>query len=346
VHSANKDSASLFPIFQTGKYGYIDSSGVIVIPPQFARAKAFSEGLAAVAIPNAEAIVDKYGQRLQPLKWGFIDETGEIVIPPRFSEVGRFSEGLAWVEAFSQRSQSEFGLDEHGYIDRSGKIVIPTTLSFLFEPHGVDDGQADFKDGLALIKQGGKYGFIDKTGRRLPWPNLDEARAFSEGLAMVRIGDKYGFVDTAGRLALKPQFDYATSFAEGLALVRVGDEWRYINTSGETVLIPEYSQPSPFSEGLALVTTERGRGYINTEGDLVIEIGALGPAGAFSDGMAMVGNGPKTGYIDKSGRMIVEPQFAWAEPFSGGLARVHPTGSMTEYSYIDRTGKLVWQSSL
>lgn len=78
--------------------GYIDTTGRVVIEPQFTRAGDFSEGLAPVRI---------YG------KYGFIDRTGKIVIEPRFVFAGKFSRGLAYVA-------TETGV---GYIDKSGKIV-------------------------------------------------------------------------------------------------------------------------------------------------------------------------------------------------------------------------------
>ena len=57
---------------------------------------------------------------------------------------------------------------------------------------------APFSDGLAAVKIGdfntGKAGLIDKTGRIVINPQLDDVGFFSEGLAQVRIGDKWGFI--------------------------------------------------------------------------------------------------------------------------------------------------------
>ena len=71
------------PIQQNGKWGYIDSTGKIVIKPQFVSAEEFSEGLAAIE--------NEHG------KHGFIDESGAIVIEPKFDNWTDFSEGLAAV---------------------------------------------------------------------------------------------------------------------------------------------------------------------------------------------------------------------------------------------------------
>jgi WG containing repeat len=56
----------LFPIYESGKIGFIDRTGKITIEPRFDEIfVGFSEGLAPVRIGK---------------KWGFIDQTGKIAI--------------------------------------------------------------------------------------------------------------------------------------------------------------------------------------------------------------------------------------------------------------------------
>ena len=49
-------------------------------------------------------------------------------------------------------------------------------------------------NGHAWVKQGKKYGFIDKTGAEAIACKYDEAKDFSESLAAVKQGKKWGFV--------------------------------------------------------------------------------------------------------------------------------------------------------
>jgi uncharacterized lipoprotein YddW (UPF0748 family) len=44
-------------------------------------------------------------------------------------------------------------------------------------------------------------------------PQYDQADSFSEGLARVKIGDKWGYIDTKGKFVIQPQFDEANSFS-------------------------------------------------------------------------------------------------------------------------------------
>ena len=53
------------------------------------------------------------------------------------------------------------------------------------------------------------------------------------------------------------------------------------------------------------------------------------------------------GYVDKTGTMVISPrQCAGAGPFSGGVAALTGPGGVSGSqtpSYIDKTGKVIWQ---
>jgi hypothetical protein len=59
--------------------------------------------------------------------------------------------------------------------------------------------------------------------------------SFSNGLARVRIGHKYGFVNTQGEVVIKADFLAAENFEDGLCYVETANTVGYINSSGEYV---------------------------------------------------------------------------------------------------------------
>lgn len=63
-------SDGLFPAKRDEKWGYVNSAGNFVIPPQFERAEPFSEGYAAVSTD---------GEKL-----GYINKEGKMVIEPKY----------------------------------------------------------------------------------------------------------------------------------------------------------------------------------------------------------------------------------------------------------------------
>jgi hypothetical protein len=62
-----------------------------------------------------------------------------------------------------------------------------------------------FGEGLAAIKVGGKWGYIDKGGRIVINPQFDSVGLFSEGLADVGLGGRHGSIDKTGRYVWNPQ---------------------------------------------------------------------------------------------------------------------------------------------
>ena len=105
-----------------------------------------------------------------------------------------------------------------------------------------------------------------KTGIFVINPQFDDTRPFSEGLAAVRIGDEWGFIDTTGSYVINPQFDIAGRFFEGLAAVRIGDDetgkWGFIDTTGSVVINPQFDDARPFSDGLAVASISGRYGFI------------------------------------------------------------------------------------
>ena len=122
----------------------------VVIDFEYAEARDFHEGLAAVKSNDA---------------WGYIDSLGRMVLPfvYRVPEAGPFSEGVAFVG--------------DRYIDPDGKPVFGDAT---FE------GGLPFSQGFAAVQHGGLWGFIDMTGRFAIAPSFEAAGSFSQGLAPVR----------------------------------------------------------------------------------------------------------------------------------------------------------------
>jgi hypothetical protein len=102
------------------KYGYVDRSGNLTIPPTFAMAYTFTEGLAVVIDKNH--------------KYGFIDQLGRFSINPKYNLSFGFVNGLARVSygkfpgeglAFDSPELARVPIYEGiwGYVDKTGKEV-------------------------------------------------------------------------------------------------------------------------------------------------------------------------------------------------------------------------------
>jgi hypothetical protein len=354
---ASNNFEDYFPIQQDGKVGFIDKTGKIVIAPQFDSASnedgiVFSEGLAAVKVSD---------------KWGYIDKSGKFVIPPKFKQESAptlFYEGLAQVLIKESIIEKSVGSDKSqkyivreevlGFIDRSGEFV--ESLKFIKE-------KTKFSEGLAKVRAGDKFGYVDKTGKFVSEDRFAEAEDFKEGLAAVKLEAsgsfteneaykfKYGFIDKTGKFVIKPQFGSAESFSEGLAGVSLGDKSGYIDKTGKIVIAPKFDETYSFSEGLAKVVAGGKSGFIDAKGKLTIGLrfshsgfgNSINYRG-FKEGLAVVEVNNKSGYIDRTGKIIIAPQYNYGSDFNGGVATVFTGGEndTPKMSYIDKTGKVIW----
>src|SRR6266404_4997386 len=280
----------LRPIQQDGKWGYIDSTGKIVVKPQFAWAEEFSEGLAAFENEDGKhGYIDETGRVVIAPKfdnwtefseglaavsvdfeWGYIDKTGKWAIPPHFT-VGRpFSDGLALVGvALNGKVSFPPGPQKHVFIDKTGKVVIDAKDDIL---------NGTFSEGVGTVQFITNHGvnavLIDRTGKVIVSVQEIETDGFSEGLTAAKKNSKWGYIDTSGRFAIEPQYEEAHAFSEGLAAVLIGEKWGFIDHSGRVVISPRYGigsdrQHHDFSEGFALVYFQDKCCYIDKLGKFV-----------------------------------------------------------------------------
>jgi len=64
------------------KFGYIDTSGKMIIKPKFEAAENFAHGLARVAVFGKENIVDPHGNKNKVVKYGYVNSTGKYIWKP------------------------------------------------------------------------------------------------------------------------------------------------------------------------------------------------------------------------------------------------------------------------
>ena len=144
------------------------------------------------------------------------------------------------------------------FIDRTGKTVPvpPVPRQFKGRP-----SWGEFSEGLAQVseprsvgvRQWGKMGYEDETGKVVIQLQCDSAGYFSEGLEPVEIGEKWGFINRTGETVIPLQYALAHSFSEGLAWVAVDGKIGFIDQTGKMVISPQYDEAEDFHQGVAKV---------------------------------------------------------------------------------------------
>ncbi len=351
-----------FVVFKSGKHGYINQEGTLVIPITLEGTYVlhFSEGVVSFPErvkpePAKIPYADKNGKlRNHPQeKWGFIDTSGAVVITPQFDGVAEFSEGLAAV-AFdtdqTNRSCMDCDLNQRwGFVDKLGKTVIQAKYH----------AASSFSEGLAAVMNDeGKWGYINTEGELVIPFSFEMAWPFSEGLGPVATNKQFGYIDKQGSFVIKPQYAIAGKFSEGLAAVRMGGKtghmilgpaggtWTFIGKDGKKrIKLPGKTQHAgDFAEGLAAIQIDDHCGYVSTAGAIAISP-TFSLCEDFSEDLADVLSNGKWQYIDKKGQVVLDVPYDDVRPFRNGLAAVgeDSSGPAAKVGYIDKHGKQIWK---
>jgi hypothetical protein len=233
------------------KWGYIDTTGAVVIEPRFDSAEPFSEGMAVIEVDG---------------NWGYIDTAGGFVIEPRyFLDMGGgrrhrsapsargFSEGLAAVRTGTT----------WGYINRAGAFVIAPQFD---EAGFFDGGVARVR--LGRTRQTWLITWVDGAGRLLWDPRqlaaagpgiapLDTSLLAGPGSLVERVAVMVARLEAAeaGTLRvdlppdqLTPQLDHAAAQL-GRHLEASPDDVRALILSARLARLRDVLQPMVWSAG-------------------------------------------------------------------------------------------------
>lgn len=271
-----------------------------------------------------------------------INKKGERIDTFRepFREVEGFKEGLAIVETTS-------GVNY--FINEKGEIVL-----------GPFREASSFCCGLALIKDNDlknlKYKYIDKKGNlAFGDKSFDEALPFSpEGLAAVREGNNWFFINTRGEKAFKGNFLWAEPFSEGYAAVQFDvlksifkissseKSWAFVDTKGRKKLERKFEGAVGFYDGFGKVRRDGKDLVINKDGKIILNK-PLRFAFVHQawHGLVLVNEKMyKNYFINREGQNAFGEEYTEAIPFMGGLARVKQNGV---WYFMDKKGRKLGQ---
>jgi len=216
------------------KYGYIDSTGKVVIDFKYLGAGYFKAGLAPVIIEYNE---NDYSQS----KWGYINTNGDVILPGVYYSASEFFESSDgnYYAYIGYPTPSDLAT-----INLKGELVEPTVYDT--NQYGL------FSDGLKIFPESNiandisnlnvKKGYIDETGKIVISPQWGFVTAFKNGVAIVGNGEPdsvfpttYGIIDKKGNYILPLQskvclFDsmHEGFSDDGFMIARVEDSYGLI----------------------------------------------------------------------------------------------------------------------
>lgn len=275
----------LIALTKNNKYGFIDTSGKVVIPFMYDKISPFSNGIAKVW----------NGYRIM----SYINNKGKEIIPSCFVPGDEydfrsyFNKHIIRAEDSVQRVFDLTGketavlyynkmheLDENeksfcvlknnrwGSLDSNFQVKIPLEYESL---------ESIFPN-ILLARKDNKVGFISHQGKVIypftfDWvEKLQDGDMFGRGLAKVALIDnKIGLINSRGKLIVPVLYDEINPFSCGLALVKRNNKYGFVNIKGKEVIAPIYDRATSFSDNVAEVTLKGETYQIDTLGNRIEE---------------------------------------------------------------------------
>ncbi|OBR65736.1 hypothetical protein A7K91_14335 [Paenibacillus oryzae] len=221
---------------QDGKYGFINTKGKEVVPPQYEQAAPYRNGLAKIIFDN---------------KYGYLNIKGELVVEPQYDYAFQYEDGMIRIVADGKA----------GFLNEKGKLIAEPRYD---ENHYND--KIPFLDNLRMVSLEGQFGYIDKSGNEVVKPQYNAVSLFMDGMAAVMSDGRVGFIDKTGQEIIRPYYDETTLsfFSEGVAVVKVDGKFGMINKK-EVIVLPikeTFEDLYPVIDGMAAVQVNGLWGYM------------------------------------------------------------------------------------
>jgi hypothetical protein len=330
-------------------WGIIDNTGRELIPPKYPADYSYPPGLvndiglfSFVGDSESGGIVDKNDNIVLPFEFTIHSR------PPGFIDFNLyFSDGLSLVQSKKDGKTS--------YIDKNGKIVFtlanrqPVTFGEIlqFQPFNFSEGRCrvvyDYKDnGFSFT--GGKWGFIDKTGKIAVQPQYDSVFNYQNGYAAVKRNGKLGFVNKEGKVVIPIVYDNVGAFRNGMVVVYNKGKYGVIDSLNKIILPLSYDAPPSYdsADGFFIVKKDGKFGFVDKNNRLIIPV-KYQSASHFSNGLARVESGYQYGYINKSNKAVIPIKYySISDIFSNRVCAAEKSG--VRY-VLDTSGKVILKAS-
>lgn len=186
-------------------------------------------------------------------------------------------------------------------------------------------------------------------------PQYDDAKTFSEGLAAVKVGNNWGYIDDKNNMVIPAKYDYASTFNEGKAIVAIGgkfvgegyqryqeQEFGFVDKKGNFTPFKDENNADFIHNNFDVSKEGRDSPEYDEHKDYVFHNGVAVLTGWFWDG-------EMSGLFDTSGNSIKikypkneEEMFIIQGSLNEGLIPVlKGFGDQPEYFYIDKNGNVV-----
>ena len=216
-------------------YGFMDKTGSLVSTSLYLEARNFKEGLAFVKTAEGFFFINKEGKIV--LRCGeasdfqeglsiyrnmsgfsYVDQTGK----ERFSINAKQARGFRCGVATIEKQMYQWIM-----VGPTGQLITPYGYAYLSE----------FNENFAIVKKqtNSRYTYIDKNGNDVIFNCYYGKDNIGNGMAIIRNNNRYGFIDGNDKVVVPCIYDLAEDFKDGFARVTLKGKSFYITKQGKKV---------------------------------------------------------------------------------------------------------------
>jgi hypothetical protein len=346
-------SEGLFKVKQDGKFGYINRFGKYHTKAQFEDASSFK---------MMQAIVKKDG------KYGIIDLKNKFILNNDYSFVGRNKNAdYYYVKAKVSGTQNEkfylysrdmkkiteTGFDTVYASDSISFIRVKNEAKISFFslpqkgfsfPGNYEDAKA-FKNGFAFVKQNGRWGALNETGKEILPPIYDEVdyEWFQRTLMFSTKKDgKLGVADVTGKIIIPNEYEMIVTALPNYLKVKKAGKWGVIRTTGGLPVvdflydhISNKADEPAIPDWPAIVQKKDKFGLINEKGDEIYEAKA-NDIKYVGENLYAVKEKKKYGILNSKSSNQYAAEYDEVRLYGNGVA---PARKGNKWGYINKTGQ-------
>jgi hypothetical protein len=210
---------NLAKIKKNNFYGYIDTTGNVVIPLRIETELTwdFTDSI-LVLIDNNNL-------------YGGINISGDTIIPFKYKYLGEFIHNSAVATSVS---------NEILLLSNKGDILIQPGLYDYLGHASQEENTGVFIYGVKT-KDNTLYGILDNNYHKITEPVSSRIPVFSNGLGVIFKNNKYGFINKSGEEIIPCQYNKAEPFFNNVSTISQNNRYGLINSKGDEVLLVEFN---------------------------------------------------------------------------------------------------------
>jgi hypothetical protein len=335
----------LIPVSLNSKKGFTDTSGKLIIGPEYDEIGEFLEGLSVVQ--KGDSVF-------------YINKANNIFLNRFFEEAFPFHNGIAAVKQkgkwfFINRMGEQIGdtleeinpLSDESYVCQKNNLY--GSLNMFAEPETPFQYEklGDFVNRVAYCQKKNLYGFITKNGYTHD-AEFDWISDFNTiGQAIFRKGGLFGIISSKGQILLPPAYDQILIAPGHLYLLVKNNLYGYY--SGEECYLTDIrfpykssEKPEYYTNGKLLKCYQKDKLYVcDLNGKIIAEPGNYEEVYMHQSELLRVMKNGKYGYMNHQGNLSIPLKFIKAVNFTDSVAIVE---TKKKHSLIGTSGKEIFTS--